>query len=156
MFEGSDRSLVSPTYNQLLPNNAVVTTVDPGFNRLMNAWDYGGQNQLYGWAYPTGVVGPGGMSTCAFTSSATSFSACPLQLSLPGNNFATVVAGDNVEFTMTQVTRGAIDMVRKGRLRVPDAAANQSQGTGRLAACALQDDSVPAVRSIASDDQRSR
>ncbi len=56
VFEGSDRTLVAPTYNRLLPNNSVVTTLDPGFNRLMNAWDYGGQLQLYGWAYP---VSPG-------------------------------------------------------------------------------------------------
>ena len=49
---------------------------------------------------------------------------------MPGNNFATVVAGDNVQFTMTQVTRGSIDMARKGRLCLPDAAADQSQGAG--------------------------
>ena len=35
-------------------------------------------------------------------------------MSLPGNNFATVVAGDNVQFTMSQVTRGSLDMARKG------------------------------------------
>ena len=52
VFEGPDRTLVAPTYNSLLPNNAVVTTIDPGFNRFMNAWDYGGQSMLYGWAYP--------------------------------------------------------------------------------------------------------
>ena len=57
VFEGSDRSLVQPTYNNLLPNNMVVTAVDPGFNRLMNGWDYAGQSQLYGWAYPTGMGG---------------------------------------------------------------------------------------------------
>ena len=56
VFEGGDRSLVQPTYNSLLPNNAVVTAIDPGFNRLMNAWDYGGQSLLYGWAYPTGLA----------------------------------------------------------------------------------------------------
>lgn len=113
VFEGSDRTLVSPTYNQLLPNNAVVTTVDPGFNRLMNAWDYGGQNQLYGWAYPTGVVGPGGVDLRLHVVGNV-LNRAPLQLSLPGNNLATVVAGGNVEYTMTQVTRGTMDMVRKG------------------------------------------
>ena len=29
-----------------------MTTLDPGFNRFMNPWDYAGQNMLYGWAYP--------------------------------------------------------------------------------------------------------
>ena len=52
VFEGTDRSLVAPTYNSLLANNAVVTTIDPTFNRFMNAWDYAGQSMLYGWAYP--------------------------------------------------------------------------------------------------------
>jgi hypothetical protein len=113
VFEGSDRTLVSPTNNQLLPNNAVVTTVDPGFNRLMNAWDYGGQNQLYGWAYPTGIVGPEGIALRLHLVGPV-IQRVPLQLSLPGNNFATVVAGAHVEFTMTQVTRGTQDMVKKG------------------------------------------
>jgi hypothetical protein len=113
VFEGSDRSLVSPTNNQLLPNNAVVTTVDPGFNRFMNAWDYGGQAQLYGWAYPTGVVGPGQLSLRLHVVGSV-VQRYPLQLSLPGNNFATVVAGNNVDFTMTQVTRGVVEMAQKG------------------------------------------
>ena len=38
----------------------------------------------------------------------------PLQVSLPGNNFATVVAGDNIQFTMSQVTRGSSNVARKG------------------------------------------
>jgi hypothetical protein len=37
----------------------------------------------------------------------------PLQVTLPGNNFATVVGG-NAPFSMSQVTRGTPDMVRKG------------------------------------------
>jgi hypothetical protein len=114
VFEGSDRSLVQPTYNQLLPNNAVVTTVDPGFNRLMNAWDYAGQNMLYGWAYPTGVVGPGNSVPLRLHVVGTVVQRVPLQVALPGNNFATVVAANNVEFTMSQVTRGVMDMVQKG------------------------------------------
>ena len=52
VFEGNDRSLVSPTYNSLLANNAPVTAIDPAFNRFMNAWDYAGQSMLYGWAFP--------------------------------------------------------------------------------------------------------
>jgi hypothetical protein len=112
VFEGGDRNLVVPTYNTLLPNNSVVTTVDPGFNRLMNAWDYGGQNQLYGWAYPTGI---GGNATAIrLHVVGTVINRVPLRLSLPGNNAATVVAGENVEFTVSQVTRGSMDYVRKG------------------------------------------
>ena len=56
VFVGPDRNLVAPTYNSVLPNNMVVTTLDPGFNRFMNAFDVAGQNMLYGWAYP---VAPG-------------------------------------------------------------------------------------------------
>ena len=52
VFEGADRTLVAPTNNSVLPSNMVVTTLDPGFNRFMNPWDYAGQNMLYGWAYP--------------------------------------------------------------------------------------------------------
>ena len=33
VFNGSNRTLVAPTYNSILPNNMVVTTLDPGFNR---------------------------------------------------------------------------------------------------------------------------
>ena len=144
VFEGADRTLVAPTYNSLLPNNAVVTTVDPGFNRFMNAWDYGGQNQLYGWAYPTGTGGNG--IPIRLHVVGTVIERVPLQLSIPGNNFATVVAGDNVQFTVSQVTRGSLELRPQGRLRLPDAAADQSQGTGALAARPLQVDSVPAVQ----------
>ena len=104
--------LVQPTYNSLLPNNAVVTAIDPGFNRLMNGWDYAGQSQLYGWAYPTGLGG--NVAPIRLHVVGTVIQRFPLQVSLPGNNFATVVAGDNVQFTMSQVTRGSLDMARKG------------------------------------------
>jgi len=112
VFEGQDRTLVAPTYNSLLPNNAVVTTIDPGFNRLMNAWDYAGQSMLYGWAYPvrTGIEGiPARLHVVG-----TVVQRAPLQLSVLGNNFATVVPGANVQFTISQVTRGSITYVRKG------------------------------------------
>jgi hypothetical protein len=112
VFEGSDRTLVAPTYNSLLPNNAVVTTVDPGFNRFMNAWDYGGQNQLYGWAYPTGLVGSDIPIRLHVVGSV--IQRVPLRLSILGNNVATVAAGDNVQFTVSQVTRGSLDYARKG------------------------------------------
>ena len=112
VFEGADRSLVQPTYNSLLPNNAIVTAIDPGFNRLMNAWDYAGQSKLYGWAYPTELGG--NVTPIRLHVVGTAIQRVPLQLSLPGNNFATVVSGKNVPFTMSQVTRGSIAMARKG------------------------------------------
>jgi len=112
VFEGADRSLVAPTYNSLLPNNAIVTTVDPGFNRFMNAWDYGGQNLLYGWAYP---VRPGleGLDVRLHVAGNV-IGRDPVQLSLPGNNFATIVAEPGGQFTVSQVTRGAVSYIRKG------------------------------------------
>jgi hypothetical protein len=112
VFEGADRSLVAPTYNSMLPNNTLVTAVDPAFNRFMNAWDYAGQNMLYGWAYP---VRPGITEIPArLHVVGTVVQRSPLQLSVPGNNFATVVAGENVEFSVSQVTRGSITYAKKG------------------------------------------
>jgi hypothetical protein len=111
-FEGPDRSLVSPTFNSLLPNNVVVTTIDPGFNRLMNAWDYGGQSMLYGWAYPVrpGIEGiPGRLHVVG-----TVLQRDPLQLNVLGNNIATVVPIPSGSFTVSQVTRGSIAHIRKG------------------------------------------
>ena len=112
VFEGGDRSLVQPTYNNLLSTNAIVTAIDPGFNRLMNGWDYQGQAQLYGWAYPTGLGG--GLTPIRLHVVGTVIQRVPLQLTLPGNNFATVVGGLNGQFTMSQVTRGSLAMARKG------------------------------------------
>jgi len=111
-FEGPDRSLVAPTFNSLLPNNALVTAVDPGFNRVMNPWDYAGQSMLYGWAFPVrpGITGiPARLHVVG-----TVVQRDPLQLNVLGNNIATVVPGRNVQFTVSQVTRGLISHVRKG------------------------------------------
>jgi hypothetical protein len=112
VFEGTDRSLVSPTYNSLLANNAMVTAIDPAFNRFMNAWDYAGQSMLYGWAYPITNGGNGIPSRLHIVGSV--IERAPLRLEVPGNNFATVIAGNNVTFTVSQVTRGAMNYARKG------------------------------------------
>jgi hypothetical protein len=112
VFEGSDRTLVSPTYNSVLPNNSLVTTIDPGFNRYMNPWDYGGQNVLYGWAYPVNAGVLGIPSRLHIVGNAINRS--PLQLGIPGNNVATVVPVANDGLSITQVTRGTITQVRKG------------------------------------------
>ncbi len=112
VFEGGDRTLVAPTYNSVLPNNSLVTTIDPGFQRYMSPWDYGGQNLLYGWAYPvnSGVLGiPSRLHVVG-----NAINRSPLQLGIPGNNVATVMSTGQDGFTITQVTRGTIAQVRKG------------------------------------------
>jgi len=112
VFEGADRALVSPTYNSLLPNNAMVTTLDPGFYRFMNPWDYGGQNLLYGWAYPV-TPAANGLPTRLHVVG-TPINRSPLQLGIPGNNVATVIPFDGQGLSVTQVTKGNINYVRKG------------------------------------------
>jgi hypothetical protein len=112
VFEGGDRTLVAPTYNSVLPNNALVTTIDPGFNRYMSPWDYGGQNLLYGWAYPVNSGALGIPSRLHVVGGAINRS--PLQIAIPGNNVATVMPIGDDGFTITQVTRGTIAHVRKG------------------------------------------
>jgi hypothetical protein len=112
VFEGGDRTLVQPTYNSLLPNNALVTTIDPGFNRLMSPWDYGGQNLLYGWAYPVSAGINGIPSRLHVVGNA--INRTPLQLGIPGNNIATVIPYPGEGLSITQVTRGNIAHVRKG------------------------------------------
>jgi hypothetical protein len=90
----------------------MVTTVDPGFNRMMNAWDYAGQNMLYGWAFPvsSGLMGiPSQLHVVG-----TMVDDEPLRLSAPGNVVATVVPDASNRITVTQVTRGSTNYARKG------------------------------------------
>ncbi len=112
VFEGTDRSLVAPTYNSMLANNAAVTTIDPTFNRFMNAWDYAGQSMLYGWAYPFPTGLNGAASRLHVVGSV--IERAPLRLAVPGNNFTTVIPGGNVQFTVSQVTKGSMNYARKG------------------------------------------
>jgi hypothetical protein len=116
VFEGSDRSLVRPTYNSILPNNMVVTTVDPGFNRTMNAWDYAGQNMLYGWAYPVPANLSGIPSRLHVVGNVLDRDPPGqlIRINLPGNNFATIVPDGSGQMTVSQVTRGSPNFVRKG------------------------------------------
>lgn len=116
VFEGSDRSLVRPTYNSVLPNNMVVTAVDPGFNRSMNAWDYAGQNLLYGWAYPvpTNMSGiPARLHVVGHVLDRDPPGQL-IRISLPGNNFATIVPDSSGQMSVWQVTRGSPVFARKG------------------------------------------
>jgi hypothetical protein len=112
IFAGEDRALVTPTYNDILPNNMVVTTVDPGFNRFMNAFDVAGQNMLYGWAYPIAPGINGIPSRLHVVGSPVD--ASPVRLSIPGNNIATIVPDNTGRITVSQVTRGSATEVRKG------------------------------------------
>ncbi len=112
VFEGADRSMVAPTYNSVLPNNRIVTAVDPGFNRFMNAWDYAGQNLLYGWAYPVSPGISGIPSRLHVVGSLVNTE--PIRLAGPGNVQATVLPDATNRITVTQVTRGTTNYARKG------------------------------------------
>jgi len=116
VFNGSNRTLVAPTYNSILPNNMVVTTLDPGFNRFMNPWDYAGQNMLYGWAYPVPANMSGIPSRLHVVGNAVGREpqSQMIRISLPGNNMATIVPDDTGQMTMSEVTRGSSNYARKG------------------------------------------
>ena len=118
VFEGADRALVQPTFASLLPNNRVVTTIDPGFNRFMNGFDIGAQNLLYGWAYPVDPTGPvangipGRLHVVGNAVSVNPF----LRIGVLGTNFATVVPDDANGMSVTQMTRGDTSFAEKGDL----------------------------------------
>jgi hypothetical protein len=114
VFEGADRSLVTPTFASLLPNNRLVTTIDPGFNRFMNGFDIGAQNLLYGWAYPVmpNVLGiPARIHVVGNV-----ISSSPLRASVLATNFVTVLPADPGVMAITQVTRGDSSFADKGDL----------------------------------------
>jgi hypothetical protein len=114
VFEGSNQTLVAPTYSSLLPNNRVVTTIDPGFNRFMNGFDIGAQNLLYGWAYPTSAGELGIPERLHVVGGVLGIN--PLRLRVPGNNFATVLPADPGVLTITEMTRGNSSFAEKGDL----------------------------------------
>jgi hypothetical protein len=101
VFEGGDRTLVQPMY-------------DTGFDGTMINWVNATQNNLLnGWAYPLSTGMPG-TTTDRIHVVGTVIERSPLRLSLPGNNFATVVPAANLVLTVTQVTRGTAALARKG------------------------------------------
>ncbi len=116
VFNGSNRTLVAPTYNSILPNNMIVTTLDPGFNRYMNPWDYAGQNMLYGWAYPVpaNLIGIPSRLHVVGNAVGRDPQSQMIRIGLPGNNMATIVPDDTGQMTMTEVTRGSLNDARKG------------------------------------------
>lgn len=111
-YDGADRGLVAPTYNSILPNGRSVTAVDPGFVRLMNGWDYAGQNMLYGWAFPVSPMLTGIPSRLHVVG--TLVNEIPVRLSAPGNVVATIAPAESEVLKVTQVTRGTADQARKG------------------------------------------
>jgi hypothetical protein len=113
VYEGPDMTLVQPTYKSILgTTNSVMTTIDPTFQRMMNAWDIAAQNQLYGWAYP---INPGGNGIPSqFYVVGNPVGSNPLTLGIPGNNFATVLPDDSGTISITQVTRGTSSFAEKG------------------------------------------
>jgi len=115
VFEEDDRQLVSPTYRSILPNNRVVTTIDPTFNRMMNAFDIEGQAYLYGWAYP---ISPANLPIGGRLHVAGNvLSIDPaLRLGVPGNNVVTILPGPSDMIQMTQVTKGSASFAEKGDL----------------------------------------
>jgi len=117
VYEGDDRSLVTPMYNRSTPNNANLPTIHPVvaqlYNSLMTTWGYPGMLTLWGWTYPAAPNGLGGVPIRTHIVGA-AIERFPLRVALPGNNAATIVAGRNNEFTISQVTRGSTRLVSKG------------------------------------------
>jgi len=112
VYEGTDQTLVSATSKSVLPTNTVVTTIDPSFNRFMNAFDIASQNTLYGWAYPITPGSNGIPGQLYVVGNALSWN--PLRLGTPGNNVATVIPDASGSFSMTQVTRGSSSFAERG------------------------------------------
>jgi len=112
VYEGTDRALVEPTYKSLLPFNRVVTTIDPTFQRMMNAWDVAGQNTLYGWAYPInpGTNGIPGQLYAVGNALQTN----PLRIGVPGENVVSIFPQLGGNFSMSQVTRGTTSFAANG------------------------------------------
>ena len=142
--KGADRLLVAPTYNSLLANNAVVTTIDPTFNRFMNAWDYAGQSMLYGWAYPFPSGDNGIPSRLHVVGSVIERARCnwpfPETTSRPSSR------GQKRSIHSKPGDQGHHELRPQGRLCLPAAPRDQPQRAGGLAARPVQVDSDPAVQ----------
>jgi hypothetical protein len=113
VFEGTDRTLVTPTYVGLMPTNPA-TTIDPRYNRFMNGLELGPQALMYGWSYPVSQYDLFVPDRLHVVGSAIGIN--PLQLRIPGNNVATVLPFDPGGITITQITRGTTSLAEKGDL----------------------------------------
>jgi hypothetical protein len=112
VYEGADQSLVRPIINTILPINQPVTTLDPTYQRNMNAFDIASQNMLYGWAFPVNPATSGIPGQMYVVGVFLRFN--PLSLGTPGNVVATVLPDASNNITMTQVTRGLPVFAQKG------------------------------------------
>jgi hypothetical protein len=111
VFEGADQSLVVPTYASLLRDNSGMPAIDPGLNFMLNPLGISQQTGLYGWAYPISPMLGLGMRLHVV---GLAVNRAPLQLTVPGNNIVTVTAPFGENFTVSQVTRGRVNYIRKG------------------------------------------
>lgn len=112
VFEGADQSLVTPTYKSLLANNQVVTTIDPTYQRMMNAWDITGQAYLHGWAYPVAPNQLGIPTRTHIVGNAVGTD--PIRVGFGGTNSVIVVPPDPGDgLKMFQVTRGTASFAQK-------------------------------------------
>jgi hypothetical protein len=113
VFEGSDRSLVVPTFHSLDPSPPGFFGMDPRFTMFMdpNVLGFDTQYLLSGWAYPGTATNPG---MGGWHVVGTAIDRTPLRLLAPGNNLVALVADPGDQFTVSQVTRGAVSHIRKG------------------------------------------
>jgi len=112
VYEGTDKTLVEPTYKSLLPFNREVTTIDPTYQRMMNTFDIASQIRLYGWAYP---IQPGGNGIPGqLYAVGNVLQADPLRIGVPGDNFVSIFPADGGNMTMSQVTRGTPSFAQSG------------------------------------------
>ena len=145
VFEGTDRTLVSPTYNDRLPNNMVVTTLDPGFNRFMNAFDVAGAEPAL-WLGVSRRPGPDRDPLAA------------ARRGQPGRHQPAPPLGPGEQprhghprqrrpdHRLAGHPRPA-DVRPQGRLRLPAADADDAEGAGGVATGAVQAGPVRAVQS---------
>ena len=111
VFEGADQSLVVPTYASLLRDYAGMPAIDPGLNFMLNPLGISQMSGLYGWAYPISPMLGAGTRLLVV---GVALNRQPLQLSVPGNNLITVTPPLGENFTVSQVTRGRVNYIRKG------------------------------------------
>jgi hypothetical protein len=103
VFEGGDQAMVAPTYyNSLLPTSSMI----------INAWDFLGQASMFGMSYPTSPSMLGASVSLHVVGHVVN--RAPVQVSIPGNNIATIVPPAGRGFTVTRVTRGSVAFLRKG------------------------------------------
>jgi|GEM_PF-2228598 len=112
VYEGGDRTLVTPDYRSVLPFGRPVTTIDPTYQRMMNTFDIAAQNTLYGWAYP---ISPGTNGIPGrFYAVGNALRVNPLRIGVPGDNVVTIFPAPGGELTISQVTRGSSLFAQSG------------------------------------------